>query len=283
MKINNNIWLVGLLSVVVLASACGGKSNDAKPYVYTPPPAPIDSNWSFETTAVWADDFAYSGTPDPTKWTYDLGGGGWGNSESEYYTDSLGNASVNNGLTITAKPQNLGGYNFTSARMISRGSITYGRIEVKAMLPSGRGTWPAIWMLPDNYVYGAWPASGEVDIMEMVGFDPNNVHFSAHNSTYYGGNAKTSSYTIPTASTAYHLYREDWTPYAIRGYYDNNLVFTYINNGQGSAVWPYDQSFHLLLNIAVGGTWGGTDSIDTTAFPTSMKVAYVHFFNIIHK
>jgi beta-glucanase (GH16 family) len=196
-------------------------------------------------------------TPDPTKWTYDLGGGGWGNAESEFYTDSLGNVSVaNDVLTITAKKQSLGGEAFTSSRMISKFSMTYGRIEVKAMLPSGKGTWPAIWMLPDTYAYGAWPASGEVDIMEMVGYDPNNVHFSAHNSTYFAGNAKTSTMNIPTASTAYHLYREDWTPYAIRGYYDNN---------------------------AVGGSWGGVDGIDTTAFPTSMKVEYVHFFNIIHK
>jgi len=278
MKYNLNIWLAGLVSAVMLAS-CGGKSNDAKPYVYTPPAAPVDSNWTFGTTPVWADEFTNTGTPDPTKWTYDLGGGGWGNAELEDYTDSLGNVSVGNGvLTITAKKQSLGGENYTSSRIISKGSITYGRIEVKAMLPSGKGTWPAIWMLPDDYKYGAWPNSGEVDIMEMVGYDPNNVHFSAHNETYFAGNAKTSTYNIPTASTAYHLYREDWTPYAIRGYYDNQLVFTYINDGKGSATWPYDQKFHLLMNIAVGGSWGGIDGVDDTAFPTSMQIEYVHFF-----
>jgi beta-glucanase (GH16 family) len=283
MRFNNKMWLAGLLGVIVMAS-CGSKSNDAKPYVYTPPPPPVDSAWSFETIPVWAEDFAYKGTPDPSKWKYDLGGGGWGNNEAEFYTDSLSNASVDNGvLTITAKKQNINGNAFTSSRMISKGSITYGRIEVKAMLPAGRGTWPAIWMLPDDFKYGSWPASGEVDIMEMVGFDPNNVHFSAHNSTYFAGNSKTSTLNIPTASTSYHLYREDWTPYAIRGYYDDILVFTYINTGQGSAYWPYDQKFHLLLNLAVGGDWGGIKGIDTTAFPTAMKVEYVHFFNIIHK
>lgn len=269
---------------ISILSCSGNKSGDAKPYVYVPPAAPIDSNWTFESTPVWADEFTNNGTPDPSKWTYDLGGGGWGNSELEDYTDSLSNVSVAGGLlTITARKQSLGGMNYTSARIVSKGSILYGRIEVKAKLPSGVGTWPAIWMLPDDYAYGAWPKSGEVDIMEMVGFDPNNVHFSAHNATYYAGNAKTSSYTIPTASTDFHLYREDWTPYAIRGYYDNNLVFTYVNTGGGAAVWPYDKKFHLLMNIAVGGSWGGTDGVNDSAFPTSMQVEYVHFFNIIHK
>jgi beta-glucanase (GH16 family) len=280
MKLYINVWIGVLAGVSILS--CSGKK-DVKPYVYVAT-APVDSGWSFATTPVWADEFNYTGTPDTSKWTYDLGGGGWGNSELEYYTDSLSNVSVGNGLlTITAKKQSLGGMNYTSARIVSKGagSICYGRIEVRAQLPSGVGTWPAIWMLPDNYAYGPWPASGEVDIMEMVGFSPNNVHFSAHNSTYYAGNAKTSTDSIPTASTAFHLYREDWTPYAIRGYYDNTLVFTYVNNGGGSAVWPYNQTFHLLMNIAVGGSWGGLDGVDDSAFPTTMQVDYVHFFKML--
>jgi beta-glucanase (GH16 family) len=191
---------------------------------------------------------------------------------------------VANGLlTITARKQSLGGEGYTSTRIVSKGFTTYGRIEVRAKLPSGRGTWPAIWMLPNDYVYGAWPASGEVDIMEMVGYSPNNVHFSVHNATYYAGNAKTSTDSIPTASTDFHLYREDWTPYAVRGYYDNVLIFTYVNTGGGSQLWPYDQKFHLLMNIAVGGSWGGIDGVDDSAFPTTMQIDYVHFFNMIHK
>ena len=282
MRIKLNMCAGILLNISILASC--GKSNSSKPYTYIPPGPPIDSNWSFETTPVWSDEFTGTGTPDTSKWGYDLGGGGWGNSELEYYTDSLSNVSEANGLlTITARKQNLGGENYTSTRIVSKGSILYGRIEVRAQLPTGVGTWPAIWMLPDAYVYGAWPASGEVDIMEMVGYDPNVVHFSVHNSTYYAGNAKTSSYTISTASTAFHLYREDWTPYAVRGYYDNNLVFTYVNTGAGSAVYPYNQKFHLLMNIAVGGSWGGLQGVDTTAFPTSMQIDYVRFYNMIHK
>jgi len=253
---------------------------EAPPYVYVPQ-APVDLNWSFETTPFWSDEFSTDGAPDPNKWSYDLGGGGWGNSELETYTKDPANVNVANGmLNITAINQN---GNYTSARVVSTGAgnLTYGRIEVRAKLPAGRGTWPAIWTLPNDYVYGNWPASGEVDIMEMVGFDPNNVHFSAHNQTFYAGNSKTSTMNIPTASTAFHLYREDWTPYAIRGYYDNTLVFTYVNDGKGAATWPYDQKFHLLMNLAVGGTWGGSQGVDATAFPTTMQVDYVRFYKMI--
>jgi len=281
MKTKKDIVLLMLLSFTILS--CGKKTDSGTPYVYVPV-APVDKNWAFETTPAWSDEFSNTGAPDNTKWTYDLGGGGWGNAELEDYTQSANNVSVANGvLTITARKESVGGMNYSSARIVSTGTgnTLYGRIEIRAKLPAGRGTWPAIWMLPNDYVYGNWPASGEVDIMEMVGFDPNNVHFSAHNSTFFAGNAKTSTMNIPTASTDFHLYREDWTPYAIRGYYDNVLVFTYVNTGAGPSVWPYDQKFHLLMNIAVGGTWGGTDGVDDTAFPTSMVVDYVRFYNMI--
>ena len=280
MKSKANVVVMLLISITALSCS---KNTDSQPYVNIPT-APADKNWSFETTPAWGDEFSYSGTPDTSKWTYDLGGGGWGNSELEYYTNSLSNVSVANGLlTITARKENMGGMNYTSARMVSKGSgnLLYGRIEVRAKLPSGTGTWPAIWTLPNNYVYGNWPNSGEVDIMEMVGFDPNNVHFSAHNQLYFAGTAKTSTMNIPTASTDFHLYREDWTPYAIRGYYDDVLVFTYVNEGKGSPAWPYDQKFHLLMNIAVGGSWGGTKGVDDSAFPTTMQVDYVRFYNMI--
>jgi beta-glucanase (GH16 family) len=283
MKNNIKVLVMMMAAMGVMTFSCSKKSDGGGTYVYTPT-APIDSNWSFETTPAWSDEFNYSGTPDTSKWTYDLGGGGWGNSELEDYTNSPDNVSVANGvLTITALKQSAGGENYTSTRIVSKGSITYGRIEVRAKLCTGRGTWPAIWMLPNVYTYGPWPASGEVDIMEMVGYDQNVEHFSAHNATYYAGNAKTSTDSIPGANTSFHLYREDWTPYAIRGYYDNNLVFTYVNTGGGSSLYPYNIPFHLLMNIAVGGSWGGLQGVDDSAFPTSMQIDYVHFFNIIHQ
>jgi beta-glucanase (GH16 family) len=276
------VFFLAITSIIL--GSCAKQQQDAA-YVPLLTP-PVDKGWSFETTPVWADEFNNTGTPDTGKWKYDLGGGGWGNSELEDYTNSLNNVSIANGiLTITARKESMGGMNYTSARMVSKnaGSLLYGRIEVRAQLPAGRGTWPAIWMLPDNTVYGNWPNSGEVDIMEMVGFDPNNVHFSVHNQTYYAGTAKSSTLNIPSASTAFHLYREDWTPYAIRGYYDDALVFTYVNDGTGAATWPYDQKFHLLMNIAVGGTWGGSKGVDDTAFPTAMQVDYVRFYNMINQ
>jgi beta-glucanase (GH16 family) len=276
------ITIVFTLISLVLGS-CSKKPDQA----YVPVlQAPVDKNWSFETTPSWFDEFNYAGTPDTSKWTYDLGGSGWGNNELEYYTNSLNNASAGNGvLTITARKESIQGMKYSSSRMVSKGSgnLLYGRIEVKAKLPLGTGTWPAIWMLPNDYIYGNWPNSGEVDIVEMVGYDPNNIHFSVHNQTYFGGTAKSSTYNIASASTDFHIYREDWTPYAIRGYYDDNLVFTYVNNGTGAAIWPYDQKFHLLLNIAVGGNWGGIKGVDDSAFPTAMQVDYVRFYKMINK
>ncbi|TSD64623.1 glycoside hydrolase family 16 protein [Inquilinus sp. KBS0705] len=280
-KINAALCAVALLGM----AACSGKKQDPKPVVVDPPTEVVDKGWTFETTAYFADEFDYTGKPKTDKWGYDTGGGGWGNSELEYYTDAA-NVNVADGkLTITAKKESLGGMNYTSTRLVSKGegSMLYGRLEVKAKLPAGKGTWPAIWMLPDDYVYGNWPNSGEIDIMEMVGFDPGNVHFTLHNQLYNGANGKGGSKTINTASSEFHVYRTDWTPYAIKGYYDGDLVYTYVNNANSVAAWPYDQKFHLLMNIAVGGSWGGQQGIDDTAFPASMVVDYVHFYKMIEK
>lgn len=255
------------------------------------PPKPVtveDKNWTFETTPTWADEFDYTGLPASDKWDYDLGGSGWGNNEKQYYTNSLNNVSVGNGLlSITARKENMNGMAYTSTRLVSRNKldVLYGRIEVKAKLPTGRGTWPAIWMLPTDRAYGDWPKSGEIDIMEHVGYDQNNVHFTTHTEAYYFkiNTQKTSTKMIPDASTAFHIYRVDWTPYAIRGYYDNVLVFEFVNEGTGYKVWPFDKRFHLLMNLAVGGDWGGAQGIDDTIFPQKMDVDYVRYYRMIEK
>ncbi len=291
---NNFKRLAHVLAIALAISSCSksgdntGSKTTTTTTTTTTTSVPTDLNWSFESTPSFADEFSTAGAPDTSKWTYDIGGNGWGNNELEYYTNSTANANVANGmLSITAKKEAYQGKNYTSARMVSKGtgSLTYGRIEVRAMLPSGRGTWPSIWLLPNDYAYGNWPASGEVDIMEMVGYDPNMVYFTIHNQQYNGamGTQKGGSMVIPTASTDFHKYRVDWTPYAIRGYYDDNLVFTYVNGGFGSSYWPYDQKFHLLMNIAVGGNWGGAKGVDDNAFPTAMVVDYVHFYKMIPK
>jgi beta-glucanase (GH16 family) len=266
---------------------CSGNKTDAQPYIATPTP-PVDKGWSFEANAAWQDEFNYTGKPDAAKWDYDLGGSGWGNNELQYYTDNANNASVANGkLTITLRKENKEGRSYTSARLVTRKKFDflYGRIEIKAKLPSGKGTWPALWTLPTDYEYGSWPASGEFDIMEHVGYDPNVVHVSAHTGKYNFklNNGKTGLRTVDNAMVEYHIYRMDWTPYSIKGYIDGALVLEYVNDGSGSAEWPFDKRFHLLFNIAYGGDWGGSQGLDTNIFPTSMDIDYVRYYKMIDK
>jgi beta-glucanase (GH16 family) len=151
-------------------------------------------------------------------------------------------------------------------------------------LPTGLGTWPAFWMLPTDFSYGNWPASGEIDIMEHVGYDPNNVHISVHTEAFYfkKGNQKTAAKVVPTATSDFHTYRVDWTPYAIRGYIDDTEepLFTYTNSNQGYQTWPFNRRFHMLLNIAVGGDWGGARGVNESAFPTTLEVDYVRVYKL---
>lgn len=284
--------MVGYLAkfcFVMIMAACS-KKDSSGPNIPPPKPptAPVDKGWSFETTPEWSDEFNYSGAPDPSKWGYDIGGSGWGNNELEYYTNSTNNANVSNGkLIITARKENMEGRNYTSARLITKnkGDFLYGRVEVKAKLPAGKGTWPAIWMLPTDWAYGAWPKSGEIDIMEHVGYDPDVIHITAHTEAYYFkiNTQKTSVKKISNATTDFHIYRLDWTPYALRGYIDDVKTFEFVNEGKGYKVWPFDKRFHLLLNVAVGGDWGGAQGVDDNAFPTAMEVDYVRVYKMIEK
>jgi beta-glucanase (GH16 family) len=270
----------------LLLAACskgGGQQSPPPPVVIDT--TPKDSGWTFESTPYWSDEFSVDGLPDASKWGYDIGGSGWGNNELQYYTNDISNAGVSNGkLVITAKKESLNGKNYTSTRLVSRtkGDFLYGRIEVRAKLPRGRGTWPAIWMLPTDWAYGEWPKSGEIDIMEHVGYDPNRVHFSVHTEAYNHsiGTQKTATRTIETAMDQYHTYRCDWTPYAVRGYFDDQLVFIFVNEGKGPGKWPFDKKFHLLLNIAVGGNWGGAQGVDDTVFPATMEIDYVKVYKM---
>ncbi len=275
-----------LFLIVMGFSGCKA-DNEPGSYISIPPVIK-DKGWTFETTPVWSDEFNYTGLPDPAKWGYDIGGSGWGNNELECYTNDIKNGSVANGiLTITAIKEDVGGKNYSSARLVTKnkGDILYGRIEVKAKLPAGKGTWPAIWMLPTDWEYGGWPASGEIDIMEHVGYDQDVIHISTHCEAYYFkiGTQKTAVKKIENATTEFHLYRIDWTPSAIKGYIDDQLVFTFLNEGTGYKVWPFDKRFHLLLNVAVGGDWGGAQGVDDKAFPASMQVDYVRFYKMIEK
>ena len=246
---------------------------------------PKDKGWKFDSIPIWSDEFSIDGAPDPAKWGYDIGGSGWGNNELQYYTSSTNNASVSNGiLSIAAHKEFLNGRNYTSSRLVTRnkGDFLYGRVEVRAKLPSGRGTWPAIWMLPTDWEYGNWPKSGEIDIMEHVGYDPTRVHFSIHTDDYNHtkGTQKSTNRLIPTALTEFHKYRVDWTPYAVRGYFDDEFMFEFVNEGKGPSAWPFDKKFHLLLNLAIGGNWGGVNGVDDSIFPAMFEIDYVRVYKM---
>jgi beta-glucanase (GH16 family) len=233
---------------------------------------------------VWADEFDYTGLPEKTKWGYDVGCSGWGNQELENYTkEDLDNAKAENGtLVITARKEKTGQCDYSSARLVTKnkGDWVYGRFEIAAKLPTGRGLWPAIWMLPTDNAYGIWPKSGELDIMENVGFAPFNVHFNIHTEAYNHtiGTNKGATMKLDDPHTKFNVYAMEWFKDHIDFFANDSKAFTFKNEGTGSKVWPYDKRFHLLLNIAVGGSWGGQQGVDDTIFPKSMIVDYVRVY-----
>ena len=236
------------------------------------------------TTLVWSDEFDYTGLPDPEKWGYDVGGHGWGNNELQYYTEAReANARVGNGvLTIEARKESYQGSDYTSARLITKnkGDWLYGRFEIRAKLPEGRGTWPAVWMLPTDWVYGGWPRSGEIDIMEHVGYDQNNIHATIHTEDFnhMKGTQVGSSIMASNVAEEFHVYAMEWRPDRIDAFLDGERYFTVTDTGGGIGAWPFDQRFHLLLNIAVGGNWGGAQGVDPSIFPQTMEVDYVRVY-----
>lgn len=233
---------------------------------------------------VWSDEFNYNGYPDSSKWGYDIGtgNGGWGNLEAQYYTNRLDNAKVEDGsLVITAKKEEMGGCDYTSARLVTRnkGDFKYGYIEVKAKLAGGSGAWPAIWMLPTDYVYGGWPASGEIDIMEYVGNRPNQILGTCHTERYHGGNGKGTTIRRQSVETEFHRYGLEWTEDKIIFLFDGEPYYTYVNpkySENNYKSYPFDQNFHILLNVAMGGNLGGNIGSDFTE--SSMYVDYVRVY-----
>lgn len=235
---------------------------------------------------VWSDEFDYEGLPDPGKWSYDVGGHGFGNEELQYYTNSRSeNARVENGkLIIEARKEPYNGSEYTSAKLISRGKgdWKYGRFEIRAKLPTGRGIWPAIWMLPTHSVYGNWPASGEIDIMELVGYEPEKVHFTIHTEAYNHkiGTQVGTGTTLAAPYNNFYTYALEWTEDSLKFFVDDNLYFSVKREDNDYAKWPFDQPFYLLLNVAVGGTWGGSNGIDDAIFPQTMEVDYVRVYKM---
>ena len=226
---------------------------------------------------VWSDEFNKDGAPDPAKWGYDIGTGhnGWGNQEAEYYTDRPQNVHISNGtLKITAVKEDYSGSSFTSARLLTKDkfSFKYGKIEVRAKLPAGAGTWPAIWMLGSNIGATGWPASGEIDIMEHKGREPGKIYGTVHHPHHSGANADGGTVMIQGEATAFHTYSADWSPSMIRFYVDDRLYYSFPNSGS----LPFNHDFFVLLNLAMGGHFGGP--IDPAFTSASMEVDYVRVY-----
>jgi beta-glucanase (GH16 family) len=262
------LWVFLSVFLMMTVSACHGDEQAVE--------AGADAYPGFEL--VWKDDFD-GDTLDMAKWTYETGRGenGWGNNELQYYTDDQENVFLENGeLVIRAVRETAGGY--TSGRIVTRnkGDRTYGRITARFELPQGRGTWPAIWMMPTYSRYGGWPHSGEVDIMEFVGYDPDVIHGTVHRGTGAGGDAFTNS--IVTEDSLYHVVRLDWEEDSIRWYLDDVLFHSYANAHTGSEQWPFDQDFYCIINFAVGGNWGGAKGVDTSIWPQEFRIDYLRVY-----
>ena len=239
---------------------------------------------------VWSDEFNYKGLPDSTKWNYETGKSGWGNNELEDYTaNDLSTAKVANGyLYVSAQKKTVDGKPYyTSARLTTKnkGDWKFGKIEVSAKLPQGRGLWPAIWMLSTDWEYGGWPASGEIDIMEHVGYMKDSIFGSLHSKTYNHviGTQKTKGIYIGHPYSAFHTYGVEWTPDEIRFLLDGKVYYKGLNEHKTFAEWPFDKRFHLILNLAVGGNWGGKYGMDESVFPASMIVDYVRVYQVSKK
>jgi len=229
------------------------------------------------TDLVWSDEFDTDGAPSTSAWAYDLGAGGWGNGELQTYTDNAENVSVADGvLKITAKADGSGGY--TSARLKTQGlyEFTYGRVDVRAKLPTGGGTWPAIWMLGANFSTAGWPACGEIDIMEAVGNTPGYVQCALHTPSSSGATENMESTTLADASDAFHVYSVNWSPNEISFLIDDEIYYTYAPQTKDSSTWPFNADQFLILNVAMGGSLGGT--VDASFTEGSMEIDYVRVY-----
>ena len=233
----------------------------------------------------WSDEFDYEGLPELSNW--DQEEGKIRNNESQYYTKGRKeNARVEDGmLAIEAKFENFKEVSYTSASVITKGKkeFLYGRIEVRAKLPTGVGMWPAIWMLGTNYTEIGWPACGEIDIMENVGFDPDTIHANIHTMAYnhVKRTNKGAEIKVEAPYKSFHIYAVEWFEDHIDFYVDDQKYFSFKNEGNGYETWPFDKPHYLILNIAVGGAWGGRYGIDQSIFPQKMLVDYVRYYERI--
>lgn len=250
----------------------------------------INAGW----VLVFSDNFDRIDSIDRSKWAYDIGGDGWGNHEQQYYTRNRDNArcerfpNSNDGrLIIEARRERHGRNEFTSARLRTHQAWTYGRWQIRAKVPSGRGLWPAIWMLPQHHSYGdkKWPDNGEINIMEQVGFDPLKIHSSVHTKAHnHKDNSHPTNHVIVNdATTNFKIYTLDWEAHRLRMFVgdDSNPLRTEIlfwNKQDDWTKWPFDKPFYLIINLAVGGGWGGQEGIDKDIFPAKFEIDWVKYY-----
>ncbi|MFN3728493.1 MAG: family 16 glycosylhydrolase [Fimbriimonadaceae bacterium] len=231
---------------------------------------------------VWGDEFNTGTAPDPEKWTYEVGY--IRNNEAQYYTkDRRENARIENGrLVIEARRDNWDNKPITSASITTSGkkSFLYGRIEARAKVPTGRGTWPAIWTLGDNIHEVGWPKCGEIDILENVGYDPDRVHSNIHVEKYNHtkGTGKGNSIVVDKPYNDFNIYAVEWYPDRIEAYFNDTRYFIYRKESNDVDVWPFDKPQYLILNLAIGGAWGGQRGIDEALFPHRFEIDYVRYY-----
>lgn len=238
---------------------------------------------------VWEDDFTKSSEINERIWNYEEGDGcpdlcGWGNNELQYYTGGdRKNAFIENGrLIIEATKENVGSRDYASAKLTTQGlkEMQYGSIEIRAKVPGGIGVWPAIWMLPADRSYGQWPLCGEIDIMEHVGHDPDFVYGTVHTGAYNHmiGTQKGGKLTKADYESEFHTYRINWSEERIEFYIDKVRYYTFAKRSDDIAEWPFDQPFYLILNVAIGGNWGGEKGVEEDICPARMEVEWVRYY-----
>lgn len=294
----NNYTLLVVYTTLFFSSC--SSSNDSEPEISrTPDPKPIETEtdakdpddaayWN-DATLVWSDEFEGTSLSE-ANWTMETGGNGWGNNELQNY-QAVGNTEVSDGiLKITAKKNSDNTIEgaFTSARLNSKKSFKYGRMEIRAKLPEhkGNGTWPALWMLGSNIQTAGWPACGEIDMMEYVSFKPNKTHFTVHstaNNHTIGTEITSGAVDLETIEEEFHNFGILWSSKYIKFYVDevDNIQFTF-RRPTNSTVdnWPFSNNFYFLMNIAVGGNWGGLEGVDSSIFPATMEVDYIRVYQV---
>jgi beta-glucanase (GH16 family) len=268
------------LQYLIIAIFFSCSSNDSSPIVSDP-----GKELVFEYKQVWSDEFNGNDV-DRNNWSFILWNAGKVNNEWQQYVENTDNYKVENGSLhiIATKTGDNGFGGYTSTRLSSKlkQEFKYGRIELRAKMPQGKGTWAALWMLGSNHDEIGWPNCGEIDILEYVGHQSNTIHNNIHTQDDYNVTNNGSARNLASVEEAFHTYGITWTNTKIEFYLDDptNIINTYAPSNPGIHNWPFAQKFYLILNLAVGGTWGGKEGVDGTIWPQTMEVDYVKIYQL---